>query len=178
MKRVMGLTAKVSGPQNAGPLDRRVRPEGQKGAPSLEEGRSPRKSAGPRKRHSTARMIAGGACYTSAGGQKGLKAFGTGPSAGTSGCAHETGDGTNSQGKRRRSRPLDRRVRPEGQKGAPSLEDGRSPRKSAGPRKRRSTARMIAGGAWLASAGGQKGLEAFGTERSAGINSGLHKAGI
>ncbi len=28
-----GLTAKVSGPQNAGPLDRRVRPEGQKGAP-------------------------------------------------------------------------------------------------------------------------------------------------
>ena len=35
-----------------------------------------------------------------------------------------------------------------------------------------------AGGAGLASAGGQKGLEAFGTERSAGINSGLHKAGI
>ena len=33
MKRVMGLTAKVSGPQNEGPLDRRVRPEGQKGAP-------------------------------------------------------------------------------------------------------------------------------------------------
>ena len=67
------LTAKVSGPQNAGPLDRRVRPEGQKGAPSLEERRSPRKSAGPRKRCSTARMIAGGAYCTSAGGQKGLK---------------------------------------------------------------------------------------------------------
>ena len=33
MKRVMGLTGKVSGPQNAGPLERRVRPEGQKGAP-------------------------------------------------------------------------------------------------------------------------------------------------
>ena len=55
--------------------------------------------------------------------------------------------------------PLERRVRPEGQKGAPSLEDVRSPRKSAGPRKRCSTARMIADGAWLASAGGQKGLE-------------------
>ena len=45
---------------------------------------------------------------------------------------------TNSQGKRRRSRPLDRRVRPEGQKGAPGLEDVRGPRKTAGPRKRRS----------------------------------------
>ena len=33
---------------------------------------------------------------------------------------------------------LRRMVRPEGQKGAPSLEDGRGPRKSAGPRKRRS----------------------------------------
>ena len=41
MKRVMGLTAKVSGPQNAGPLDRRVRPEGQQGTPCLEEGRGP-----------------------------------------------------------------------------------------------------------------------------------------
>ena len=89
------LTAKVSGPQNAGPLDRKVRPEGQKGTPSLEDVRSPRKSAGPRKRRSAARRIAGGACCTSAGGQKGLKAFGTGPSAEISGCAHETGDGTN-----------------------------------------------------------------------------------
>ena len=71
MKRVMGLTAKVSGPQNAGPLDRRVRPEGQKGAPSLEEGRSPRKTAGPPKRRSAAKMIARGAYCTSAGGQKG-----------------------------------------------------------------------------------------------------------
>ena len=44
-------------------------------------------------------MIAGGACCTSAGGAKGLKAFGTGPSAGTGGCAHETGDGTNGLGK-------------------------------------------------------------------------------
>ena len=61
MKRVMGLTAKVSGPQNAGPLDRRVRPEGQKGALRLEDVRSPRKSAGPRKRCSAARRIAGGA---------------------------------------------------------------------------------------------------------------------
>ena len=155
------LTAKVSGPQNAGPLDRRVRPEGQKGAPCLGQGRNPRKSTGPRKRRSAARRIAGGACCTSAGGPKGLKAFGTGQSAGTGGCAHETGDGTNSQGKRRRSRPLDRRVRPEGQKGAPCLRQGRSPRKSAGPRKRCSTARMIAGGAWLASAGGQKGLESL-----------------
>ena len=61
IKRVMGLTAKVSGPQNAGPLDRRVRPEGQKEAPGLGQGRSPPKSAGPRKRRSAARMIAGGA---------------------------------------------------------------------------------------------------------------------
>ena len=65
------------------------------------------------------------------------------------------------QGKRRRSRPLERRVRPEGQKEAPSLEDERSPRKTAGPRKRRSAARRIAGGACLASAGGQKGLESL-----------------
>ena len=38
---VMGLTDKISGPQNAGPLERRVRPEGQKGAPSLEDVRGP-----------------------------------------------------------------------------------------------------------------------------------------
>ena len=67
------LTAKVSGPQNAGPLDRRVRPEGQKGAPGLEDVRSPGKTAGPGKRRSAARMIAGGAWLASAGGQKGLK---------------------------------------------------------------------------------------------------------
>ena len=66
---------------------------------------------------------------------------------------------TNSQGKRRRSRPLDRRVRPEGQKGAPRLEDVRSPRKTAGPRKRRSAARRIAGSACCTSAGGPKGLK-------------------
>ena len=72
------LTAKVSGPQNAGPLERKVRPEGQKGAPGLEDVRSPGKTAGPRKRRSTARRIAGGAWLASAGGQKGLKAFGTG----------------------------------------------------------------------------------------------------
>ena len=94
-RNVKGLTAKVSGPQNAGPLDRRVRPEGQKEAPGLGQGRSPPKSAGPRKRRSAARMIAGSACYTSAGGQKGLKSFGTGPSAEISGCAHRAGDGTN-----------------------------------------------------------------------------------
>ena len=99
IKRVMGLTAKVSGPQNAGPLDRRVRPEGQKEAPGLGQGRSPRKSAGPGKRRSAARMIAGSAWLASAGGQKGLEAFGTGPSAGISGCAHEAGDGTNERGK-------------------------------------------------------------------------------
>ena len=62
----MVLTAKVSGPQNAGPLERKVRPEGQKGTPCLEEGRGPPKSAGPRKRRSTARMIAGGAWLASA----------------------------------------------------------------------------------------------------------------
>ena len=41
MKRVMGLTAKISGWLKASPLERRVRPEGQKGAPSLEDVRSP-----------------------------------------------------------------------------------------------------------------------------------------
>ena len=97
MKRVMGLTAKVSGPQNAGPLDRRVRPEGQKGTPCLEEGRGPRKNAGPRKRRSAARMIAGSACCTSAGRQRGLKTPWTRQSAGIDGCAHEAGDGTNAQ---------------------------------------------------------------------------------
>ena len=95
IERVMGLTAKVSGPQNAGPLDRRVRPEGQKEAPGLGQGRSPRESAGPGKRRSAARMIADGTCCTSAGGPKGLKAFGTGPSAEISSCAHRAGDGTN-----------------------------------------------------------------------------------
>ena len=95
MKRVMGLTAKVSGPQNAGPLDRRVRPEGQKEAPGLGHGRSPRKNAGPGNRRSAARMIAGGACCTSAGGQKGLKTPWTRQSAEISGCAHRAGDGTN-----------------------------------------------------------------------------------
>ena len=35
------LTAKVSGWLKASPLERRVRPEGQKGAPSLEDGRGP-----------------------------------------------------------------------------------------------------------------------------------------
>ncbi len=33
IERVMGLTAKVSGWLKASPLERRVRPEGQKGAP-------------------------------------------------------------------------------------------------------------------------------------------------
>ena len=41
IKRVMGLTAKVSGWLKASPLERRVRPEGQKGAPSLEDVRGP-----------------------------------------------------------------------------------------------------------------------------------------
>ena len=89
------LTNKISRPQYAGRLERKVRPEGQKGAPSLEDVRGPRKTARPRERSSAARRIAGGACCTSAGRQKGLEAFGTGPSAEISGCAHETGDGTN-----------------------------------------------------------------------------------
>ena len=93
------LMDKVSGPQNAGPLERRVRPEGHKEAPSLEDVRSPGKTAEPRKRRSAARRIAGGAWLASAGGPKGLKAFGTGQSAEISGCAHETGDGTNGPGK-------------------------------------------------------------------------------
>ena len=41
IKRVMGLTAKVSGWLKASPLERRVRPEGQKGAPSLKDVRGP-----------------------------------------------------------------------------------------------------------------------------------------
>ena len=73
MKRVMGLTAQISRPPKAGRLERRVRPEGQKGVPRLEDGRSPRKGAGPRKRRSAARTIAAGACCASAGGRNGLK---------------------------------------------------------------------------------------------------------
>ena len=60
-RNMKGLTAKVSGWLKASPLERRVRPEGQKAAPSLEDVRDPRKSAGPRKRRSAARMMAGGA---------------------------------------------------------------------------------------------------------------------
>ena len=56
-----------------GRLRRIVRPEGQKGAPKLKDGCGPGKSAGPRERRNAARMIAGGAYRTSAGGQKGLK---------------------------------------------------------------------------------------------------------
>ena len=82
-----------------GRLRRIVRPEGQKGAPKLKDGCGPGKSAGPRKRRSAARRIASSACYTSAGGQKGLKVFGTGPSAGTSSCAHKAGDGANGKAK-------------------------------------------------------------------------------
>jgi hypothetical protein len=77
------------------PLDRRVRPEGQKGAPGLGEGRGPRKSAGPPERRSAATRIAARACCTSASGQKGLKALRTGRSAGMHGCAHKACDGTN-----------------------------------------------------------------------------------
>ena len=90
-----GTNALSSAAAVGGRLRRTVRPEGQKGAPCLEDVLSPRKSAAPRKRRSAARRIAGGACCTSAGGPKGFKAFGTGRSAGTGGCAHETGDGTN-----------------------------------------------------------------------------------
>ena len=47
IERVMGLTAKVSGPQNAGPLDRRVRPEGQKRErPALKKGAAHEKALG------------------------------------------------------------------------------------------------------------------------------------
>lgn len=81
------------------PLDRRVRPEGQKGAPGLGEGRGPRKSAGPPERRSAATRIAARACCTSASGQKGLKALRTGRSAGMHGCAHKACDGTNGRGK-------------------------------------------------------------------------------
>ena len=99
IKRVMGLTDKVSGWPWASPLDCRVRPEGQKGAPGFEDGRDPQKNAGPRKRRSAAKIIAGGACCTSGGGQKGMKSLRTGRSAETSGCAHKAGDGTNGRGK-------------------------------------------------------------------------------
>ena len=55
------LTAKVSGWLKASPLERRVRPEGQKGAPGFEDGRDQQKNAGPRKRRSAAKIIATGA---------------------------------------------------------------------------------------------------------------------
>ena len=42
IKRDVGvLTATVSGAQNSGLLERKVRPEGQKGTPSIEDGRGP-----------------------------------------------------------------------------------------------------------------------------------------
>ena len=88
------------------PLDRKVRPEGQKGALSLEEGRGPRKTAGPRKRRSAASMIAGSACCTSAGRQKGLKTPWKRQSAEISGCAHRAGDGTNALVNRRQCEAL------------------------------------------------------------------------
>ena len=89
-----------------------------------------------------------------------MKAFGTGRSAGTGGCAHKAGDGTNALSSAAAvGGRLRRTVRPEGRKGAPQLEDGRSPGKTAGPRKRRSAARMIAGGAFYTSARSQKGLK-------------------
>ena len=89
---------------------------------------------------------------------------------------------------------LERRVRPKGQKGTPGLEDGRNPRKSAVPREQRRTAKMIAGSAYYANAGGQKGLKLAQSHkakpggrpkpqkrnpwerRNAGINGCLHKA--
>ena len=40
-RNMKGLTAKVSGWLKASPLERRVRPEGLKGAPSLEDVRGP-----------------------------------------------------------------------------------------------------------------------------------------
>ena len=40
-RNMKGLTAKISGWLKASPLERRVRPEGQKGAPSLEDVRGP-----------------------------------------------------------------------------------------------------------------------------------------
>ena len=46
MKRVMGLTAKVSGWLKASPLERRVRPEGQKEAPDLNKGAAHEKALG------------------------------------------------------------------------------------------------------------------------------------
>ena len=58
-----------------------------------------------------------------------MKAFGAGPSAGTSGCAHKVGvmGLTAKVSGWLKASPLERRVRPEGQKGAPSLEDVRGP---------------------------------------------------
>ena len=40
-RNMKGLTAKVSGWLKASPLERRVRPKGQKAAPSLEDVRGP-----------------------------------------------------------------------------------------------------------------------------------------
>ena len=124
-------------------------------------------------------MIAGGACCTSARGPKGLKPTkqtqakpGAAPkpqrrnlcdwrSAGISDGLHKAEyEGTNALSSAAAvGGRLRRIVRPEGQKGAPKLKDGCGPGKSAGPRERRNAARMIAGGAYCTSAGGQKGLK-------------------
>ena len=67
------ITPKVSGWPKASPLDCTVRPEGQKEAPKLDDGRNPRKTAAPPKRRSAARTIAASADCASASGQKRLK---------------------------------------------------------------------------------------------------------
>jgi len=58
IKRIFeGTNALSSADAVGGRLRRTVRPDGQKGAPNLEDGRNPRESAAPRKRRCAARMI-------------------------------------------------------------------------------------------------------------------------
>ena len=67
--------------------------------------------------------------------------------------------GLTDQAKRRRSRPLERRVRHKRQNGKPQLDDVRNPRKSTKPRRRRDAAKKTATSASYTSARGQKGLK-------------------
>jgi len=69
----MQANALSSADGEAGRLRRTVRPDGEKGAPNLEDGRNPRNSAAPRKRRCAAKMIAYGACCERTGGKKGLE---------------------------------------------------------------------------------------------------------
>ena len=77
-------------------------------------------------------MIAGGACYTSAGGQKGLKALGAGPSAGASDCAHKAGMGLTAKVSGGEAVRLTAELDPKAKRERPTLKKGAAHEKALG----------------------------------------------